>query len=117
MCHQTAYIGLGSNLSDRKVNIGRAVELLSATPGIDSLRKSSLLETEPLGRVDQPKYLNAVVQFQTSLDAKELLKKLQDIEATLGRKRREKWMPRTIDLDLLLYGDEIIKSENLIRYK
>lgn len=114
MHQQTAYIGLGSNLGDRKANIEKAVELLKATPGIDSLRKSELLETEPLGKAEQSKYLNTVAELQTSLDAKALLKKVFEIETALGRQRQEKWGPRSIDLDLLLYSGEIIKTEDLI---
>ncbi len=113
MHQQLAYIGLGSNLDDRKANIDKAVELLEATPEIDGLRKSKLLETEPLGPTDQPKYLNAVTELRTNLDANGLLKKISEIETTLGRQRREKWGPRSIDLDLLLYGDQVIETEDL----
>jgi 2-amino-4-hydroxy-6-hydroxymethyldihydropteridine diphosphokinase len=111
---QTVYIGLGSNLGDRKANIERAVKLLEATPGIGSLRKSELLETEPLGRVEHPKYLNAVAELQTSFDANTLLKRMFEIEDALGRERQEKWGPRTIDLDLLFYGDQVIENKDLI---
>lgn len=113
MHQQLAYIGLGGNLGDRKANIDRAVEMLKTTPGIDSLRKSELLETEPLDQAEQPEYLNTVAELRTGLDPNALLKKMFEIEQALARQRREKWAPRTIDLDLLLYGDEVIETEEL----
>ena len=108
-----AYIGLGSNLGDRKANIDKAVKMLSQTKGIESVRLSDIIETEPLGQADQPMYLNTVAEIQTALSAKDLLERLMAIEASLGRKRKGKWSPRTIDMDLLLYGNEIIESLDL----
>jgi len=76
-------------------------------------RVSSILETDPVGRVDQPRFLNAVAEIETDLRPQDLLGRLQDIERGLGRVRGERWGPRTLDLDLLLYGDERVASESL----
>ncbi|MFA5553950.1 MAG: 2-amino-4-hydroxy-6-hydroxymethyldihydropteridine diphosphokinase [Phycisphaerae bacterium] len=108
-----AYIGIGSNLGDRQANIARAIELLKFSPDVDGLRVSELIETEPVGSAAQPKYLNTVAELCTSLEPSELFEKMSGIEKKLGRKRQEKWESRTIDLDLLLYGDEIIRTKNL----
>lgn len=110
---QTVYIGLGSNVGDRNANIDKAIKLLKQSPGIDGLRISEIIETEPLGQANQDKYLNAVAEIKTNLDAQKLLEKLFEIENSLGRKRQEKWGPRTIDLDLLFYDDERINSKEL----
>lgn len=110
MAETTAYIGLGSNLGDRKGNIDRAVKMLAARSKIAVSRVSDIIETPPLGSTDQPKYLNAVVEVKTSLTAHELLRIFSEIEAALGRIRHGKWWPRTIDLDLLLFGGEVINT-------
>jgi len=99
-----AYIGLGSNLGDRRAMIAGALERLR------SRRVSTIVETEPWGVVDQPRFLNAVAEMETDLEPPALLDRLLDIEAELGRVRRRKWGPRTMDLDLLLYGDRRIVS-------
>ena len=109
----TAYIGLGSNLGDRQNSIRGALKMLAEAKDIEVPRTSELIETAPLGRANQPDYLNAVAEIKTSLSAEDLHKKLADIETSLGRAREEKWSPRTIDLDLLLFGQEIINSANL----
>lgn len=109
----TAYIGLGSNLGDRKENIDKAVKMLSESKDISSVRLSDIIETEPLGQADQSMYLNTVAEIKTTLSAKDLLETLMAIEKALGRKRKGKWSARTIDLDLLLFGDEIIESLDL----
>ena len=109
----TAYIGLGSNLGDRQDSIKLALKMLAEAKDIEVPRTSELTETEPLGRANQPDYLNAVAEIKTALSAEDLHKKLADIETSLGRAREEKWSPRTIDLDLLLFGQEIINSANL----
>jgi len=113
MAETIAYIGLGSNLGDRKGNFDKALKMLAETEGIKIVRVSDIVETTPLGKADQPMYLNAVAKLKTSLSAKELHEKLMDIETALGRKRKEKWSPRTIDLDLLLFGDSVIDSLDL----
>lgn len=109
----TAYIGLGSNLGDRKDFINKALKMLAENKNIKVARASDIIETAPLGGADQPKYLNAVAQIKTALSAEDLHKILLDIEASLGRSRKEKWSSRTIDLDILLFGDKIINSPAL----
>jgi len=109
----TAYIGLGSNLGDRNSFITGALKMLTGTPEVEVTAVSELLETSPLAQANQPKYLNAVAQIKTSLSAETLHKKLRDIESSLGRARTEKWLPRTIDLDILLFGQEVISLPHL----
>ena len=103
-----AYVGVGANLGDREGAIRSA---LASLPGV--VRVSVLRETEPVGVVDQPLFLNGAVALETELAPRELLDVLLAIERDLGRERRERWGPRTIDLDLLLYGDETIDEPGL----
>jgi 2-amino-4-hydroxy-6-hydroxymethyldihydropteridine diphosphokinase len=107
-----AYIGLGSNLGDRAENLRRALERLKQ---LGSVRGSAVRETDPVGVLDQPKFLNAVAALDTEIAARELLSRLLEIERGLGRDRstEARWGPRTIDLDLLLYGDEVIDEPGL----
>jgi 2-amino-4-hydroxy-6-hydroxymethyldihydropteridine diphosphokinase len=108
------YIGLGANLGPKEVTILRAVELLGAEPGIEVLELSQLRETEPVGVADQPPFLNGAVALETSLSPWELLDVMLRIEQELGRARDvERWGPRTIDLDLLVYGDEVLDEPGL----
>jgi deoxyguanosine kinase len=109
----TAYIGLGSNLGDRADSIRGALKMLADAEHVDVARLSDLIETAPLGGSNQPDYLNAVAEIKTALSAEHLYSKLADIETALGRVRGEKWSPRTIDLDLLLFGSEIINTTKL----
>jgi 2-amino-4-hydroxy-6-hydroxymethyldihydropteridine diphosphokinase len=103
-----AYVGLGSNLGDREALIRRAAEAIGA------VRLSTIRETEPWGLEDQPSYLNAVAELETALSARQLLDRLLDVERELGRERvGPPWGPRTIDLDLLLYGDQVIDEPGL----
>jgi deoxyguanosine kinase len=104
----TAYIGLGSNLGNRKDSINRALKVLAESDQVEVARVSDIIETAPLGQADQPEYLNAIAELKTALSAQDLYERLVDIEASLGRVRREKWASRTIDLDLLLFGHDII---------
>jgi deoxyguanosine kinase len=104
----TAYIGLGSNLGDRQRNIQQACDMLAQTDHIELVRISDIIETLPLGNTEQPDYLNAVAEVKTKLSADDLFSKLEYIERTLGRVHRAKWSPRSIDLDLLLFGQDII---------
>jgi 2-amino-4-hydroxy-6-hydroxymethyldihydropteridine diphosphokinase len=105
----TAYVGLGSNLGDRERLIAQAAELIGA------LRLSTVIETEPWGFGDQPKFLNAVAELETELTPRQLLDHLLDVERRLGRERiGPQWGPRTIDLDLLLYGEETIDEPGLV---
>jgi 2-amino-4-hydroxy-6-hydroxymethyldihydropteridine diphosphokinase len=110
----TAYIGLGSNLGDREDFIRKAAEALARTDNTKLSRLSDIIETAPLGGTGQPKYLNAVAEIKTALDAEVLHKRLIDIENSLGRTREGKWLPRTIDLDILLFGQEVINRPNLV---
>jgi 2-amino-4-hydroxy-6-hydroxymethyldihydropteridine diphosphokinase len=110
-----AYIALGSNLGDRERTIRSALDRLNAIDGIRMTRVSSLLENPAVGGpADSPAFLNAAAAIETSLDAMGLLEQLLKVEQNLGRHRREKWGPRSIDLDLLLFGEQIIEREGLI---
>jgi 2-amino-4-hydroxy-6-hydroxymethyldihydropteridine diphosphokinase len=109
----TAFVGIGSNLGSREQNLARAIELLSAEEGIDVVAVSEIRETEPVGPVAQGPFLNGAVRIETDLVPRDLLERLLAIEQRLGRVRRERFGPRTIDLDLLLYGDEVIDEPGL----
>ena len=110
----TAYVGLGANLGDREATIRAAVEALSADEGIEVADLSTLRETEPVGVGEQPLFLNGVVALDTTLSARELLDRLLEIEQRFGRVRISgEHGPRTLDLDLLLYGDEQIDGPGL----
>jgi 2-amino-4-hydroxy-6-hydroxymethyldihydropteridine diphosphokinase len=108
-----AYIGLGSNLGDRQRVIADAVALLDEHPDLEVLRASTLRETAPWGPVEQPRFLNGAVAVETTLAPRRLLEVLLDVERRLGRVRNERWGPRTIDLDLLLYGDAVVDEPGL----
>ncbi|UCC97292.1 MAG: 2-amino-4-hydroxy-6-hydroxymethyldihydropteridine diphosphokinase [Phycisphaerales bacterium] len=110
MAETTAYIGLGSNLGERKGNIDKALKMLAETGKIVIGPLSDVIETPPLASTEQPDYLNAVAEVRTSLTAQELRRMFSEIEAALGRVRHGKWWPRPIDLDLLLFGDEVINT-------
>ena len=107
------YIGFGSNLGNRKDNINTALSLLGQLKEVDIVKVSSIIETDPLGGPKQGKFLNGVVKVMTAFSPDELLSALQLIENQLGRKREVQFGPRTIDLDILLYGDKIINSSKL----
>jgi len=110
-----AFVGLGSNLGDREGTLRAAVGRLRSLSGTRVLHVSKLRNTEPVGYVDQPRFLNGVVELETDLPARELLDALLDIERGLGRDRSGSPPrgPRTLDLDLLLYGDEEIAEPGL----
>jgi 2-amino-4-hydroxy-6-hydroxymethyldihydropteridine diphosphokinase len=114
MSQTNAYISLGSNLGDRKSFIDKALRMLGETANVAVSRVSAITETQPLGDAKQPRYLNCVAEIRTALSAEELHRQLARVEDALGRQRGEKWAPRTIDLDLLLFGDEVIDSGTLI---
>jgi 2-amino-4-hydroxy-6-hydroxymethyldihydropteridine diphosphokinase len=109
----TAYIGLGSNEGDRLANLAAAVEALSEIPDTHVERVSHAYESEPAYVTDQAKFANAVAEINTSLDAPQLLDYLLQAEDSLGRVRAEKMGPRTIDLDILTFGDDEISSPEL----
>ncbi len=106
-----AYLGIGSNLGNRKKNIKEAVRSLARSSGIKVEKISSLYESEPVGWKNQPWFINGVIKIKTVFPAEKLLKRLLEIEKSLGRKRSEanRGGPRIIDLDLIFYGKEIIK--------
>jgi 2-amino-4-hydroxy-6-hydroxymethyldihydropteridine diphosphokinase len=106
------YLSLGSNLGDRAANLSRAVELL-ARNGVEVLRQSPLYATEPVGFTAQPWFLNCVVEAQTELMPRQLLRVVQQVERALGRRRAVEGGPRTIDLDILLYGSSVIRAAGL----
>lgn len=108
-----AYIGIGSNIGQREHWLEQAVMSLDEHPAIEVTRCSSVYETEPIGYVDQPDFLNMVVEIATELEPYELLQACMDMERKLGRERRVHWGPRTIDLDVLLFGDRRMSSEEL----
>src|SRR3954469_25427361 len=108
------YIALGANLGDREQNLRAALNFLNATAGVRVVRVSSFLANPAVGGpADSPPFLNAAAAVETTLEPRALLERLLEIERALGRERREKWGPRTVDLDLLLYGDRVIHEDGL----
>lgn len=109
-----AYIGLGANLGDLVKTIESARSAVNRIAGVRELAFSSLYRSAPMGPADQPDYVNAVMAVETALEPLALLRELQVIEIAHGRMRKgERWGPRTLDLDLLLYGDETVVSDVL----
>lgn len=107
------YLGIGSNIGDRQKNLKTALKLISEEIG--QIRKiSSVYETEPWGLTSQPFFLNQVLVVRTEIKPDDLLEKISRIEKNAGRKRKVKWGPRILDIDILLYDDLILKTENLI---
>jgi 2-amino-4-hydroxy-6-hydroxymethyldihydropteridine diphosphokinase len=106
------FVGLGANLGDREASLREAIARLEE---LGTLRVSLFRETDPIGVTDQPKFLNAVAALETEIPPRDLLHRLLEIERDLGRNRseEERWGPRTIDLDLLLYGDDVIDEPGL----
>lgn len=110
----TAYIAIGSNLGDPVAQAERAIEALKQIPKSEFIAASRLYSSTPMGPHDQPDYINAVVAIKTDLTAIELLDSTQAIEQKQGRVRKEeRWGPRTLDLDIILFGNEMIESERL----
>jgi 2-amino-4-hydroxy-6-hydroxymethyldihydropteridine diphosphokinase len=103
-----AYVGLGSNLGDREQTIRAAIAALQDVVAVSKLR-----ETDPVGVTEQPAFLNGAIAVETELSPRELLQSLLAVERELGRERGERWGPRTIDLDLLLYGTETVDEPGL----
>ena len=108
-----AYVGLGANLGEREAALREAVERLRAADGVEVRRLSPVYETDPVGYTEQPAFLNMVAAIGTTLPPVALLDRLLDIERRMGRVRTIRWGPRTIDLDLLLYGEVRMKTERL----
>lgn len=110
-----AYIGVGSNLCDPVVKAKNGIKAIAALPQVVSIKASSLYSSRPMGPQSQPDYVNAVVAIETTLSCRELLIVLQAIELNYGRVRKEeRWGARTLDLDILLFGHEVINEPDLI---
>lgn len=107
------YLGLGSNLGDRAANVTEAVRRLGALPHTHVLRVSPVYETEPVGPVRQDWFLNAVLAVETALRPLELLRAAKEIERDMGREPGPRWGPRAIDIDILIYGDEQLSTDEL----
>jgi 2-amino-4-hydroxy-6-hydroxymethyldihydropteridine diphosphokinase len=110
---QLAYVGLGSNLEDPVRQVQRGFEELARLPGTRLLKHSSFYRTAPVGKADQPDFVNAVAVLETTLTPADLLGHLLAIEARHGRVRAERNGPRTLDLDLLLFGEQIVRTTGL----
>ncbi len=108
----TAYIGIGSNLGSREKNCKDAISLLTKD-GIAIIKLSSMIETEPWGITDQPKFINMAIETKTGLGPEELLKVLKKTEIAMGRTPGTRWGPRVIDLDILFYDDLVIRTAEL----
>jgi 2-amino-4-hydroxy-6-hydroxymethyldihydropteridine diphosphokinase len=109
----TVYLGIGSNLGNRQNNCEKSLCLLEEK-GITIIKRSSMIETEPWGVQDQPKFINLVVEIQTDLEPEELLQRLKEIEVGIGREETVRWGPRIIDLDILFYDDIVVNSPELV---
>jgi 2-amino-4-hydroxy-6-hydroxymethyldihydropteridine diphosphokinase len=107
------FVGLGSNVGDRLLYLQQALKLLNAVPVLRLVACSSVYETEPVGNKAQPVFLNAVVEFQSDVPPQELLRAAKGIERQLGRTETEHWGPREIDIDVLYYGDVVVKDDDL----
>jgi len=107
------FIGLGSNLGERENNVWRAVDIMEKHPHLRVIGVSTLLTTAPLGPISQPDFINAVAKIETDLTPLELLDVLLEIERRMGRVRGEKWGPRTIDLDILIFGKQTVNDPRL----
>ncbi|BBU37783.1 MULTISPECIES: 2-amino-4-hydroxy-6-hydroxymethyldihydropteridine diphosphokinase [Aeribacillus] len=108
-----AYISLGSNIGDREYYLEESINQLNRHPDVEVIKMSSIYETDPVGYIDQELFLNMVIKIATNFTPYELLAFTQKIEYDLGRSREVKWGPRTIDLDILLYNNENIETEQL----
>lgn len=107
------FIALGSNIGHRKSYIRNAITLIGNYPEITVVKQSSLIETKPVGPIDQDLFINAVIEISTSLTPPELLATCLAVEEQFGRVRTQRWGPRTIDLDIILFADRIIGETNL----
>lgn len=107
------YLGLGSNLGDREENLEKSIEALNDFEEIEVTSRSSILETEPYGKTDQPEFMNMCVEIETRMSPLSLLETVLGIEHSLGRVREEVWGPRIIDIDILLYEDLELELDDL----
>lgn len=110
----TCYIGVGSNIGDRQKFIDSSIAELKKVGGVSVTRTSSIYETDPVSGIPQGKYLNGVIEIEASINPKSLLNELNRIEEGLGRDRTAKNAPRTIDMDILYYGDEVVNEKGLM---
>ncbi|WP_411842985.1 2-amino-4-hydroxy-6-hydroxymethyldihydropteridine diphosphokinase [Salinicoccus sp. HZC-1] len=108
-----AYLGLGSNLGNRRENLESAIRRLGEQVEINVTKRSSLYDTEPYGKTDQPDFMNMCVEIETRISPLDLLESVLSIEHELGRVRKEVWGPRTIDIDILLYEDLELSLDDL----
>jgi len=113
MIQENVFLLLGSNLGDRLVCLRYGIAEIERHLGL-VVRRSQIYETAPWGKTDQPNYLNQAVQIETQLSSSDLLNKMLDIEKSLGRTREEKWAARTLDIDLIYFGNQIIQTPHLI---
>ncbi|MEW5758070.1 MAG: 2-amino-4-hydroxy-6-hydroxymethyldihydropteridine diphosphokinase [Candidatus Omnitrophota bacterium] len=111
---QTVYLGIGANCGDRKLNIKKAIFELKSNPAIKLVKISKIIETKPWGGIPQGKFLNGAIKIKTTLLPLSLLRVLKKIEKNLKRKKTIRFGPRTIDLDILIFADKIIKTKKLI---
>ena len=113
--HTDAYIAIGSNLGDRRATIDRAIDAIDQLDRVEVVRVSTIIETDPVGEVEQGMYLNGVLQVTTELDARSLLDALLGIEAAFGRDRsvEPRWGARVLDLDLIVFGEQVIDEPGL----
>jgi dihydroneopterin aldolase/2-amino-4-hydroxy-6-hydroxymethyldihydropteridine diphosphokinase len=109
-----SYIGLGSNIGDKREYLYGAIEALNAHPDIEVKKISTFIETKPYGKEDQDDFLNGAIKIETMMSPMQLLEVCQKIEDESGRERIEEWGPRTLDLDILIYDDQIIETEKLV---
>jgi 2-amino-4-hydroxy-6-hydroxymethyldihydropteridine diphosphokinase len=109
-----SFIGVGSNMDDPAARCGEALYCLSQVSGIKVLRQSSFYRTEPVGFENQDWFINAVAEIRTVLTPHELLRAMQQIEDMMGRVRGSRWGPRVIDLDVLLYGQDVVENDELV---
>jgi len=113
MMQGNVFLGLGSNLGEREAYLDDAIARLNRDQNINVLNRSSMMETEPLGELSQPLFLNMVVEIETKNDPEKLLDVCLAIELANGRVRGQRWGPRTLDIDILFYGSEIINKPSL----
>ena len=111
---EVAYVALGTNLGDRDRHLEAARAALAALPGSRILAESSIEETAPIGPISQGNFLNQMVALETSLEPTELLDALLHIEHTQGRERRERWGPRSLDLDIVIFGERTVNTDRLV---
>ncbi len=110
---ERVFLGLGSNVGDRSANIARAKRLIGRVTGVRIVRVSPQIETKPVGYEDQPDFINAVVEIETALHPHDLLSAVKRIEREMGREETFRFGPRSIDIDILLYGDRVVDEPDL----